>query len=62
MGFDPNRPTLRHAHIDVKGGELAFAAVCTSDRSANKADLCGCGYRWRNIFLQVKQVGYYNAP
>ena len=30
---------LRHAHFYMKGGERPFAAVCMSDRSADKADI-----------------------
>jgi hypothetical protein len=30
---------LRHAHFDVKGGNLTFAASANSDRQSTKADL-----------------------
>jgi len=34
---------LRCAHFEMKGGELPFAAICTSDRSADKLSFrCGC--------------------
>jgi len=33
----PQRPMLRHAHIDLKGGQPPFAAVCTKVCSSDKS-------------------------
>jgi hypothetical protein len=42
MGFDPNRPMLRHAHFYIKGGELPFAA---SAKSKGQRDESGHPYK-----------------